>query len=137
MSQIDQAAGDVLAMLTRGLAARRVLQIGAGTGETALCIGRALADDGMLIALERDAARGTAARSALERAGLADRVTVMIGDAARYLHKISGPFDLIVQHVDAAQRDAMRPRLLQLLRDRGLLATAAGDSEEIVLTIKR
>jgi predicted O-methyltransferase YrrM len=138
MSHFDPAAGAVLETLTRGLGARRVLEIGTGTGEGTLWIARALPEDGLLITLERDSARALLARAGLERAGVAQRVSVMIGDASRYLHKISGPFDLVVQHVSDAQRDAMQPRLLQLLRERGLLATtgARGDGN-IVLTVKR
>jgi predicted O-methyltransferase YrrM len=138
MSHFDPAAGAVLEALTRGLGARRVLEIGTGTGESALWIARALPEDGMLITLERDPSCAIQARTELERAGVGQRVSVMIGDASRYLHKISGPFDLVVQHVGDAQRDAMRPRLLQLLRERGLLATTGtGEGGEIVLTMKR
>jgi predicted O-methyltransferase YrrM len=138
MSHFDPAAGAVLETLTRGLGARRVLEIGTGTGEGTLWIARALPDDGLLITLERDSSRALLARAELERAGLAPRVSVMIGDAGRYLHKISGPFDLVVQHVGGASRDAMQPRLLQLLRERGLLATTStGSGGEIVLTVKR
>lgn len=138
MSQIDAAAGAVLEMLTRGVGARRVLEIGTGTGDIARWIANALPEGGMLITLERDEARAMRARAAFEEAGVAKRVSVMIGDASRYLHKISGPFDLVVQHVDAAQRDALRPRLLQLLRSRGLLATIVDTVDgEIALMVKR
>jgi len=138
MSQTDAAAGAVLEMLRRGLEARRVLEIGTGAGDTALWIARALPADGMLITLERDEARAIRARAGFEQAGVAARVSVMIGDASRYLHKISGPFDLVVQHVDAVQRDLLRPRLLQLLRSRGLLATIVDTPDgDLALLVKR
>jgi predicted O-methyltransferase YrrM len=138
MNQIDPATGAVLEILTRALGARRVLEIGTGNGDTAVAIAKALPQDGMLITLERNEARALAARTELERAGVAPRASVMIGEASRYLHKISGPFDLVVQHGDRAQQEALRPRLLQLLRDGGLLASTsdAGDGA-IVLLMKR
>lgn len=138
MGQTDVATGAVLELITRGIGARRVLEIGTGTGVVALSIASALPRDGMLITLERDEARALRARDDFERAGVRERVTVMIGDVHRYLHKISGPFDLVVQHLGAEQRSALRPRLLQLLRPGGLLATEIDAADgEIALTVKR
>ena len=138
MGQIDAATGEVLEMLARGLGARRVLEVGTGTGDAALRVVKALPADGMVITLERNESRAIAARSEFERAGVAPRVAVMIGDASRYLHKISGPFDLVLQHVDLDQQRVFRPRLMELLRERGLLASTRPSADgEITLTVKR
>ena len=40
------------------------------------------------------------------------RVTVMIGDASRYLHKVAGPFDLIFQDGDKAPYAPLLDRLV-------------------------
>ena len=45
----------------------------------------------------------------------------MIGDATRFLHKISGPFDLIFQDSDKKLYEPMLDRLVDLLRPGGLL----------------
>jgi len=120
---VDPQTGALLHALTRASGARRVLEIGTAIGYSGLWIATALPDDGMLITLERDQDRAAAARGHFEAAGVDDRVSVMVGDASRYLHKVAGPFDLVFQDGDKAQYEPMLPRLLDLLRPRGILIT--------------
>jgi predicted O-methyltransferase YrrM len=84
---------------------------------------QALPEDGLLITLEADAARAEVARDNIERAGLSGRISVIVGDATRYLHKIAGPFDLVFQDSDKQRYEAMLDRLVGLLRVGGVLAT--------------
>ena len=74
---------------------RRILEIGTGDGDGALALAATLPPDGLLITMEADAARATAARQRFSDAGVADRVSVIVGEPGRFLHKISGPCDLI------------------------------------------
>lgn len=104
--------------------ATRVLEIGSGAGDQTLAIARALAPGGRLIALEPNQQLAHAVRERIASAGLADRAVIMVGLPARFLHKIAGPFDVIVATETAAtERDALGPRLLALLRDGGRLIT--------------
>ncbi len=114
---------DVLVATLRHAGARRVLEIGTGPGDSALAIAAALPAEGMLLTLERDAQVAGEARHRLAAAGVAAKVSVLIGDASRYLHKIAGPFDLIFQNGDPAQCDASLERLIALLRPSGILVT--------------
>ena len=123
---------DLLEKLARDISARRVLEVGTGSGMSALSIARVLPADGMLITLERNATRATEARTLIATQGLANRVSVMIGDANRYLHKIAGPFDMVIQNAADAERAAMQPRLLQLLRTGGVLV-ATGETPTITV----
>jgi len=77
----------------------------------------------MFITLEIDDARARTARDNFGRAGLADRVNVIVGDAQRMLHKVAGPFDLIFQDGDKKQYGPMLDTLVGLLRPGGLLVT--------------
>ena len=123
----------LLQIVARGISASRVLEVGTGAGALALAIAGALPNDGMLITLERDAARAAQARALFAAHGVASRVSVMIGDAQRYLHKVAGPFDMVVQNAAEAERAAMRPRLLELLRHGGLLVSTG---ESLTITVK-
>jgi len=48
---------------------------------------------------------------------------VMIGEAVRLVHKVAGPFDLIVQDGSTDQYETTLDRLVDLLRPRGVLFT--------------
>jgi predicted O-methyltransferase YrrM len=129
---------DVLIRATRAL---RILEIGTGTGASGLEIAAALPPDSRLITVERDTAAAMQARTAFASAGFDRRVTVMIGDAARYLHKIAGPFDLILQDSDPADYASMHDTLVRLLGPTGTLVTrniaAAGDYNELLAADSR
>jgi predicted O-methyltransferase YrrM len=99
---VDPQTGALLHALVRTKPAARVLEIGTAIGYSGLWMASALPPDGMLITLERDAARAETARRHFALAGVSRQVTVMIGDATRYLHKLSGPFDLVFQDGDKA-----------------------------------
>ena len=113
--------GALLHTLARGCGAKRILEIGTCIGYSTLWMATALPADGALITMEFDAARAARARDHFSAAGYADRVSVIVGDATRFLHKVSGPFDLIFQDSDKQLYEPMLDRLVELLRPGGLL----------------
>jgi len=94
----------LLLRLVQDRAVGRVLVIGAGDIEALVAVAHGLPDSGQLLAIEIDAKRVAAARAALDAARLADRASVMHGDAFRFLHKVAGPFDLAVLFPDPTLR---------------------------------
>ncbi|MDP2052843.1 MAG: class I SAM-dependent methyltransferase [Acidobacteriota bacterium] len=134
MTFADTAA--LLQTLARDCGARRILEIGTGDGHFTLSLAATLPPDGMMISMEADATLAGHARSQLAAAGYADRVSVMVGEAARFLHKIAGPFDLIVQAGAPAADEARHERLVALLRPNGVLVTdnigGNGESDPVV-----
>jgi len=105
----------------RSAGATRVLEIGTGDGAAALEIASALPAEGMLISMEPDPAMAAAARTRFTDAGLGDRISVIVGQPSRFLHKLSGPFDVVFEHGDSG---VPRDRLLALLREGGVLISA-------------
>jgi predicted O-methyltransferase YrrM len=101
----------------------RILEIGTGYGCSGIQLARALAPGGMLFTIERDPARAAAARLHFDRAGLSSRVSVMVGESARLVHKVAGPFDVIVQDGSKDQYEVVLDRLISLLRPRGVLVS--------------
>jgi predicted O-methyltransferase YrrM len=77
----------------------------------------------MLITMEIDEQRAQEARDNFTRAGVADRVRVVVGDAQLKLAKVSGPFDLIFQDGSKRLYSPVLDRLVALLRPGGLLVT--------------
>ena len=120
---VDPEVGGLLRVLAASLGASRILEIGTAIGYSGIWLAGALPPGGMLLTMELEEARARTARANFARAGLADKVSVMVGDAQRMLAKVAGPFDLIFQDGDKQQYGPMLDRLVGLLRPGGLLVT--------------
>ena len=121
---VGRTVGRFLEAVVLAAGARRVLEIGAANGYAALWLARSLPDDGGLFSIEIDPRRAAMARAHLEAAGLGDRAHVIVGDAARMVHKVAGPFDVIFNAGDERQHAPLLDRLAALLRPGGVLITA-------------
>ena len=120
---VDSEVGALLRVLVLAARATRVLEIGTAIGYSGIWMAGALPKDGMFITMEIDDARAKIARENFARAGLADRVNVLVGNAQRMLQKVAGPFDVIFQDGDKKQYGPMLDTLVGLLRPGGLLVT--------------
>jgi len=123
LPNIDSTVGSLLHAMVVASGANSVLEIGTANGYSTLWMARALSPSGRLISIEMDADRAVLARGHLAAAGLTDQVSVMVGDAARLVHKVAGPFDLIFNDGDKLQYEPLHDRLVELLRPGGLLIT--------------
>jgi predicted O-methyltransferase YrrM len=120
---VDAEVGALLRVLAIAVGASRILEIGTAIGYSGIWLAGALPPGGMLITMEMNEERAAEARENFARAGLADRVSVIVGDAQLKLAKVSGPFDVIFQDGDKQLYAPLLDRLVALLRPRGLLVT--------------
>jgi predicted O-methyltransferase YrrM len=120
---VDAEVGGLLRILATAIGARKILEIGTAIGYSGIWLAGALPPGGMLLTLEMDEDRARRARENFARAGLADRVNVIVGDAQRMIAKVSGPFDLIFQDGAKQLYNPLLDRLVALLRPGGLLVT--------------
>jgi predicted O-methyltransferase YrrM len=101
---VSPAQGKLLHLLARLAGARRILEIGTLGGYSAIWLARALPPDGKLITLEYQDKHAQVARANLARAGLSDRVEVIVGAALESLPGLEsagrGPFDLFFIDAD-------------------------------------
>ena len=97
---VDAEVGGLLRLLATSIGANRILEIGTAIGYSGIWLAGALPAGGMLLTIERDPDRARLAREHFARAGLANRVSILVGDAQRMLAKVAGPFDLIFQDGD-------------------------------------
>jgi predicted O-methyltransferase YrrM len=120
-------AGQILALLARSIAARRILELGTATGYSAIWLALATAAwHGRLITVEQDATRVQEAQHNLHTAGVEDRVQIVHDTALKALQSLSGPFDLIFIDIlwylhHTAEAAQLRTACLQRLRPGGLL----------------
>jgi predicted O-methyltransferase YrrM len=120
---VDAEVGALLQVLATSVGARRILEIGTCIGYSGIWLARALAPDGMLITMEKDPHRAAIAKANFERAGLGDRVSIIVGDAALKIVKVAGPFDLVFQDGHKPLYNTLLEPLIKLLRSGGLLVT--------------
>jgi predicted O-methyltransferase YrrM len=120
---VDAEVGVLLRVLATSVQATRILEIGTAIGYSGIWLAGALPPGGMLVTMEFDEARAREARENFARAGVSDRVSVVVGDAQLKIAKVSGPFDLIFQDGDKKLYTPLLDRLVALLRPGGLLVT--------------
>ena len=95
--------GRLLQLLAMSLRATRILEVGTLAGYSAIWLARGLADGGRLTTLEREPSYAEVARANLARAGVADRVDVVVGAAAQTLPTLDAEtFDLTFIDADKA-----------------------------------
>lgn len=91
-----------LKAMVQKVQARRVIEIGTFTGDSALAIAEALPDDGTLITCEINAGLAALARKRFGRSPHGGKIEVRIGPALNTLTELAGPFDLIFVDADTA-----------------------------------
>lgn len=120
---IGGASGRLLQVLVRAVSARRVLEVGTLGGYSAICLARALPDDGQVLTLEKDPEHASFARGWIERAGLADRIQVREGVALDLLPALDGEkFDFVFLDADKAPLPLYLDWAIRLLRPGGIVA---------------
>lgn len=95
--------GQLLRFLSLMLRPKRVLEIGTFTGYTAMCMAEGLADDGILYTVEANDELGWIIRKYIETAGMADKIVLLLGDAAAVVPPLDAVFDLVF--LDAGKLD--------------------------------
>jgi predicted O-methyltransferase YrrM len=104
---VSEEDGRFLRTLAAASGARRALEIGAASGYSAIWLGLAMREtSGRLVTIEYDAARAREAAANIRRAGLADVVEVVAGDAFQQIPRLAGTFDFVF--LDAWKRDYRR-----------------------------
>jgi caffeoyl-CoA O-methyltransferase len=115
--QIAAEQGTFMQLLTGALGVRTAIEIGTFTGFSALCIARGLPADGSLLCLDVSEEWTAIARRYWERAGLADRIELRLGDAHESLSALPAEptFDLAFVDADktgyADYVDQLHPRM--------------------------
>jgi predicted O-methyltransferase YrrM len=101
---VSASQGKFLYLLAKLCRARHILEIGTLAGYSTIWLARALPPDGWLISLESDADHARVARANVARAGLAERVRIIVGPALRTLAEMAAdhdlPFDMVFIDAD-------------------------------------
>ena len=113
---VSAAQGRMLHLFARMIGARCILEVGTLGGYSTIELARALPADGRLVTLELEPRHAKVARANIARAGLGDRVEVLVGPAAETLKTLVGPFDLVFIDADKPSNAVYLADALRLSR---------------------
>jgi caffeoyl-CoA O-methyltransferase len=92
--------GRLLAMLSKMLRPRRILEIGTYMGYSALCLAEGLADDGKIITLDIQPETNEVAKEFWARTPLYSKIESYLGDALEIIPRLAETFDLVFIDAD-------------------------------------
>ncbi|GLY28528.1 O-methyltransferase [Kineosporia sp. NBRC 101731] len=123
-SAIAPGAGAALGVVAAALKARAVVEIGTGTGVSALYLLRGMPVDGVLTTIDVEVENQRAAREAFAEAGIRPNRTRMIpGRALDVLPRLTdAAYDLVLLEAGALDVDEHLEQAVRLLRPGGALA---------------
>ncbi|WKG03751.1 O-methyltransferase [Mycolicibacterium sp. HK-90] len=101
--EVSAQHGKLLSLLATISGARRVLEIGTLAGYSTINLARGVGPDGSVVTLEYEPRHAEVARANLERAGVADRVDVIVSAALDTLPRLAergDVFDLVFIDAD-------------------------------------
>jgi predicted O-methyltransferase YrrM len=100
--EVAPVNGKLLNLLARMTGARRVLEIGTLGAYSTIWLARGLPESGAVVTIEAEPRNAEVARANLDRAGVGERVEILLGRAADVLPTLEGsePFDLVFIDAD-------------------------------------
>lgn len=121
--QLGPSEAKTLHLMLRMIGAKKVVEVGTLAGYSGLWLARALPAEGHLYTIEANPKHAEIAQRDFEAAGLASRVTVLIGKGADVLPTLEphAPFDAVFIDADKASYDIYGRWAAKNLRPGGLL----------------
>jgi predicted O-methyltransferase YrrM len=121
-ANVSPTDGRLLRMLTESIGAKRVVEIGTSTGESAVWLALGLRKTGgHLFTHEIDEGRAEIARQNFERAGVNDSITLILGDAHETVRQHTEPIDVLFLDADKEGYLDYLEKLVPVLRPGGLV----------------
>lgn len=122
MMNVSKEDGRLLRILTEATNARHVVEIGTSNGYSAIWFALALrSTGGRLTTFEIDEHRAGLARKNFQRAGVEDRITLVLGDAHEKVEAIEEPIDILFLDADKGGYLDYLEKLLPRVRPGGLV----------------
>jgi len=139
--EVSPQAAHFLGLLVRIADARRILEIGTLGGYSTICLARAAGPESSVVTLEYEPRHAEIAAANVRRAGVADRVEIVVGAALDTLPTLTGRFDFVFIDADKENNSAYvdwairlsRPGTVivvdNVVRDGRIVAPLSGDHQ--------
>jgi caffeoyl-CoA O-methyltransferase len=99
--QVGPEQGTFMTLLAKLIGARGAVEVGTFTGYSAICVARGLADGGRLLCCDVSEEWTSVAREYWKRAGVADKIELRLGQAARTLRELPAGTSFDYAFIDA------------------------------------
>ncbi|MGH9858685.1 MAG: O-methyltransferase [Candidatus Acidiferrales bacterium] len=117
---IGPAVARLLALLVKIAGAKRIFEMGSAIGYSTIWLAQAAGPSGRVYYTDGDPEKARRAAAYFKRAGVASRITILVGDSATMLARTPGKFDLIFCDVDKHQYPASFRKAVPRLKRGGL-----------------
>ena len=120
---VGPVVGSLLFQLATLIAADRIFELGSAIGYSTIWLARALHPDGKIYYTDGDEKNARLADDFISRAGVRDRVEILVGDALESFKSVSGDFDLVFNDVDKDGYPDVYHQAANRVRPGGLLVS--------------
>ena len=115
---------DTLGVITKILIdkkPRRILEIGAAVGYSAMCFSEYLSEDGRIDTIERDKLRAAECRENLRKVGVEEKIQLYEGDAVEILPTLNEKYDVVFIDAAKGKYPFFLEQALRMLNNNGII----------------
>ena len=120
---IGPECGRLLYLLTQISGAKRIFEMGSAIGYSAIWFARAAGPGAEIYFTDGDPQNAEMARQNFKKAGIAEQVHILTGDAVNLLDTVTGDFDIILIDINKHQYPAALRKSIPRLKHGGLVIT--------------
>jgi predicted O-methyltransferase YrrM len=113
--------GRWLAIISKMMRPRRILEIGTYTGYSALCLAEGLTEDGILTTIDVNDELETFTRSFFNQSPIGTKIDFKIGDAAQIIPTLTDTFDLVFIDADKKNYALYYDLVFEKVRSGGII----------------
>jgi predicted O-methyltransferase YrrM len=95
--------GKILRMLSIMVRPATILELGTFTGYSAICLAQGLQKGGKLITIEANDEIAEVAQTYIDKSGLSDSITLLVGDARKIIPTLENTFDLVFMDAEKSE----------------------------------
>lgn len=120
---IGPAVGRLLYQYAQLIGARRIFEMGSAIGYSTIWLARGAGPEATVYYTDGDPKNAEEAQGYFDRAGVAARIKMLVGNSLELVHRVPGEFDLIFNDVDKHDYPAVFRLAVPRLRKGGLFIT--------------
>jgi caffeoyl-CoA O-methyltransferase len=120
---VGPAVGQLLYQLALTTKAERVFEMGSAIGYSTIWWARAIKPGGKVYYTDGSAENAAKARDYVQRAGVSDRVEILVGNSLELIDQVKGDFDIVFNDVDKHYYPDVYRKAADRVRVGGLLVT--------------